>query len=57
MNVLVALAPEEFEALEDYWTDQIGNGDEPRAERAIERINELQRVRNDPYGMFKADAD
>lgn len=48
MNVLMALSDEELNALEDFWADQIGQGDERASDMAVKRIEQLRRVRTRP---------
>lgn len=48
MNVLLSLSDEELEALEDFWADQIGKGDERHSDMAVKRIEQLRRVRQRP---------
>lgn len=45
VNVLLSLSDEEIDALEDFWADQIGKGDERAADMAVKRIEQLRQVR------------
>lgn len=44
MNVLLNLAPEEVEALADWWAGKIGQGSEAESDRACARIEQLHRL-------------
>lgn len=48
MNVFLSLSDEELNALEDYWADQIGQGDERASDIAVKRIEQLRQVRQRP---------
>lgn len=48
MNVFLSLSDEELNALEDFWADQIGQGDEGRADMAMKRIEQLRQIRQRP---------
>lgn len=50
LNVSLVLSNEELEWLEDRWADEIGQGDEARADMAMKRIEQLRKVRHDPLG-------
>lgn len=53
MNVFLSLSDDELNALEDYWADQIGKGDERASDMAVKRIEQLRRVRVDPRGFVQ----
>lgn len=48
MNVLLALSDEELNALEDFWADQIGKGDDRASDMALKRIEQLRTARARP---------
>lgn len=48
MNVFLSLSDDELNALEDFWADQIGKGDERASDMAVKRIEQLRQVRTRP---------
>ena len=48
MSVFLSLSDEELNALEDFWADQIGHGDERQSDMAMKRIEQLRTVRERP---------
>ena len=48
MSVFLSLSDEELNALEDFWADQIGQGDERQSDMAMKRIEQLRTMRERP---------
>lgn len=48
MSVFLSLSDEELNALEDFWADQIGHGDERQSDMAMKRIEQLRTMRERP---------
>lgn len=48
MNVFLSLSDEELNALEDFWANEIGKGDERRSDMAVKRIEQFRQVRQRP---------
>lgn len=48
VNVFLSLSDEELDALEDFWAEQIGQGNERQSDMAVKRIEQLRMVRTQP---------